>query len=88
MTIPGASAGSVSSTSRRDSVPPVEAPMQTMVSVVRAMAPTRGGGSMASAVSFRLGSSVGAGEGVRVRPTLAWAAPFTASQMRSRASAR
>ena len=40
MTMPGQSAGSASSTTRNDSVPPVEAPMQTTVSVVRAMALT------------------------------------------------
>ena len=37
--MPGALAGRASSTSRSASVPPVEAPMQTTVSVVRAMAP-------------------------------------------------
>src|SRR5581483_8892136 len=54
MTMPGLSAGSDSSTTRSDSVPPVEAPMQMMRSVVRAIACelTAGGGSIASAVSF------------------------------------
>ena len=52
-----ASAGNASSTTRSDSVPPVEAPMQTTVSVVRAIAcPATGGGKMTSAVSFGCGS--------------------------------
>jgi hypothetical protein len=55
--MPGEDAGSASSTTRSDSVPPVEAPMQMMVSVVRAIAcPAIGGGSMTSAVSFCCGA--------------------------------
>ena len=84
--MPGQSGGSASNSTRNASVPPVEAPTQTMLSVVRAMAlPALAGGSMASAVSFFSGSyrprdSCGIR---RFEPaSLAPAAAFTASQMR------
>ena len=53
MTMPGLATGSASKTTRSDSVPPVEAPMHTTRSVVRAIAWLRvGGGSITSALSF------------------------------------
>ena len=90
--MPGQSAGNASSTTRNDSVPPVDAPMQTTVSVVRAMAcPATGAGIMTSAVSFASGPSCLAGFSGRVpgaRFSRARAAAFTASQMRMLASCR
>ena len=57
MTIPGASGGSASSSTRSASVPPVEAPISTTFSVVRTMASlARARAMTASAVS--LGSTV------------------------------
>ncbi len=72
-------AGSASSTSRSASVPPVDAPMHTTISVVRLIArPAAGGGSIASAVS--LGAGPLGTRGLRGE-TRAWAAPFTVSQI-------
>ncbi len=64
--------------------------MQTMLSVVRAMARPVGGGNMASAVSFFSVSRCAMGTGASWRrPRIrAPAAAFTASQMRMRDSAR
>ena len=64
ITIPGASGGSTSSSARRASVPPVDAPTTTTFSVVSSMAPVARG-RMASAVS--LGSTVWLAEGTRKR---------------------
>ncbi len=70
-------------------MPPVDAPMQTMDSVVRAMARPVGGGSTASAVSFFAGSFEKVDWGVSRRPRiLATAAALTASQILIRESAR
>ncbi|MNI44620.1 hypothetical protein D3C73_990020 [compost metagenome] len=85
--MPGEFAGSASSSSRSASVPPVEAPTQTTISVVFAIAPIFGGGSTASAVSLpwtgrsfrRLARSL---------ETLARAAPFTVWRICSACSAR
>src|SRR3990167_7371410 len=85
-TMPGEFAGRASRTSRRASVPPVDAPMQTTISVVRLIARPLGGGSTASAVSFCSGLIRG-GTGLRA-VTRARAAPFTTSQMVARASLR
>lgn len=52
MTMPGEFAGNCSSMTRSASVPPVDAPTQTTISVVFAMARPLGGGSTASAVNF------------------------------------
>ena len=90
MTMPGALAGSASSISRNASVPPVEAPTQTTISVVFAMARPVGGGSMASAVSFLAGPEADA-DRASVRRTfgiLACDALLTTSRMRIASSAR
>ena len=82
ITMPGASAGSASSSVFSASVPPVEAPITTTFSVVSAMACVAGE-RIASAVS--LGSTVWLGPSERSR---AAAAAFTASQSVMRESSR
>ena len=89
--MPGALAGRATRNSRSASVPPVEAPTATMISVVLAMAPCAAGGSMASAVSFgagafRLGATGSAL--ARLGPRRARAALFTVSQISIACSAR
>jgi len=83
---PGAVAGSASSTARSASVPPVEAPITTIRSVVRASGrPPAGGGSTASAVSFSVTSNGARGwRGL----SLARAAERIASQTVTRLSSR
>ena len=76
--VPGELAGNASSTSRSASVPPVEAPMQTTISVVRLIARPVGGGRTASAVSFCAGLSL---VWARRAPSRALAAPFTVSRI-------
>ena len=80
MTMPGVSAGSVSSTDFNASVPPVEAPMATTFSVVSAIACVAGE-RMQSA--FSLGSTIWLGVSVC---SLAPAAALTALQISMRDS--
>ncbi len=77
-TTPGLSAGSASITTRKLSVPPVEAPIQTIFSVVRAMAREagEGGGMMTSADNF-CGTLIRGGSFL----SWAWAAALTESLM-------
>ena len=84
--MPGELAGSAISTSRSASVPPVDAPMHTTISVVLLIARPEGGISMASAVSF---ASTLRGAGAGLCPvTRALAAPLTVSRIIIRDSAR
>ena len=79
-TRPGHSGGSISSTMRRDSVPPVETPMQTTGSVALTFAQRTAGGRMASAVSFGWTRCDGASAGARRRRLTA---AFSRSRMAS-----
>ena len=60
MTMPGASGGSRTSTSRIASVPPVEAPIATTCSVVRKWRGRAARGRIASALSFSVTAMGGA----------------------------
>ncbi|MDR6101243.1 hypothetical protein QE369_001421 [Agrobacterium larrymoorei] len=87
--MPGEFAGSLSSISRRASVPPVEAPTQITISVVRAIALPDGGGSTASAVNLAWVPSVLDARGwARTLLTRACAALLTTSQIRKADSAK
>jgi len=87
----GALAGSASRNSRNASVPPVEAPTQTTISVVFAIARPVGGGGMASADNFRAGTSLPGRRPPAARRRLArraCEALLTTSRMRTASSAR